>query len=1303
MKTIFIFILSVFTVNLAFTQITFGPASNGTTYNTCNDFLIDSGGQGGTGYGVNELQTITICPDTPNEIISITFNLFSLDLTNTGTQQNPDLDQMSVFDGMDVNAPTLGSYTGNGLQQVVIQATQLNPTGCITLQFYSNNLGTGQFSASVSCETPCNDPFAGAEIIGGITTDSIRVCIGETVNFQNTNSSAAPGFILIDYQWDFMDGTSAQGQSASHAYDVAGEYRVQLYVTDDNGCSNPNLVDLQVLVGTEPTFIGFPGDTTLCLGEQLTLTADPVTYQQIWNGFSGVQAVDDGCLYDSLLGVAQEIPLLQTGFNAGATVNSMADLQSLCIEMEHSFMGDLVLIVQCPNGQSVTLHQQGGGGTQLGVPIQTDNVDCDDPTTQGVPSIYCFTPQATETWVGWVANQGGFGLTLPPGDYASVNPLDGLIGCPLNGIWTLNVIDNWAADDGTVFSFGVNFDPSLYPAVTQFEPQIGPNSDSSFWAAGQFITNMSPDGNVIDLNITTPGTYVYEYFVTDDFGCTNDSTVTVTMEGNPQANAGLDTTICGQANAQVQLNGSILGGANSGSPCTYALLLEDSFGDSWNGNTIDVTINGTTTNYTVGFNNNGGSSNLINLNIPHGASISLTFNATGNWINECEFTLTDPNGTVIYQDGQVGSPSTATQSFVADCYGGFVFEWTSPTNLNDPTVPNPVATLSNPETFTLSIYPIGHPLCVTTDDVNVNLAQVPDAGNDSVLTICADGAPQDLFPLLGPNAETTNAIWLDPNNAVINMPYDPLTMDGGTYKYVVGVGCTDTAEVIVTEVVISLTSNLTDSDCNACNGVVEVNALNNTNPTQYSLDGIAFQPTNVFTSICPGTYTVSVIDDLGCGADLSVTINEINLPTIDLVTVTNVDCNAANNGAVDIAGSNVTQYEIDGPTGIQTNATGSFTNLAPGNYTVTVDNGFGCTAIDNFVVTEPNPLIITNIISDSVICEGATIDLFVAGQGGSSPITFEWTENTAVIGTGNTLTVSPQASTQYCVTITEACGSPTQTECVTVTNPTVIQPVLTPDITGACFPFEVVFTNNTNSSEVAFTEISFGDGTDVVLNGLSPVAHTYQQAGIYDVNVQITSVFGCEYSVSYPSLITAYDYPEADFNSMPSPVSMFDTEVQLTSSSSSDVVGFNWSFTGADIVTSSLEDPMVNYPELEVGSYPVQLIVTNANGCSDTIVKDVNVISDVLFFAPNTFTPDDNEFNQNWSVSILGIDVYDFNVKVFNRWGQIMFESNDPNGAWDGTYGGKLVPSGMYAWILETKDAETDARYKYQGHVTVLR
>ena len=92
--------------------IDFTSLNNNATFNTCNGFIIDSGGQGGTGYSNNENITITICPDTPGDIISIVFNLFSLDPTNTGTQNNPNVDYMAVFDGNSVAANTLGTYTG---------------------------------------------------------------------------------------------------------------------------------------------------------------------------------------------------------------------------------------------------------------------------------------------------------------------------------------------------------------------------------------------------------------------------------------------------------------------------------------------------------------------------------------------------------------------------------------------------------------------------------------------------------------------------------------------------------------------------------------------------------------------------------------------------------------------------------------------------------------------------------------------------------------------------------------------------------------------------------------------------------------------------------------------------------------------------------------------------------------------------------------------------------------------------------------------------------------------------------------
>ena len=172
-------------------------------------------------------------------------------------------------------------------------------------------------------------------------------------------------------------------------------------------------------MATHPDFTGFPGDTSICLGESMSFLADPNSYEVQWNGFIGSQSIDDGCLPDTLLGVSQDIELIQTGFSAGTTITNVNDIQSVCLELEHPFMGDLVIIIECPNGQNAILHQQGGGGTQIGIPVQADNVDCSDPATIGVPFNYCFSPTATQTWVDWVnANPGT--NTIPAGTYASI-------------------------------------------------------------------------------------------------------------------------------------------------------------------------------------------------------------------------------------------------------------------------------------------------------------------------------------------------------------------------------------------------------------------------------------------------------------------------------------------------------------------------------------------------------------------------------------------------------------------------------------------------------------------------------------------------------------------------------------------------------------------------------------------------------------------------------------------------------------------------------------------------------------------
>ncbi|MDX2360426.1 MAG: PKD domain-containing protein [Crocinitomicaceae bacterium] len=1191
--------------------IDFSPINDGMTFNTCNGFIIDSGGQGGPGYSNNESTVITICPDTPGEIISIVFNLFSLDPTNTGTQQNPNVDWMAVYDGTSTAANSMGVYNTNQLQGVVIEATVLNLTGCLTLEFYSNSTGTGMFTASVACETPCNDPQAGGVILNGITTDSIRVCVDELVDFQEIGSFAQPGFNLVDYSWDFMDGTTGSGQNVSHSFSVPGQYRVQLFVTDDNGCSNPNLIDLEVLVATYPDFTGFPGDTSICMGESATFTADPESYEVLWNGFPGSQSVDDGCLPDTLLGVSQDIQLLQTGFSAGTVIANVNDIQSICIDLEHSYMGDLVIMIECPNGQNAILHQQGGGGTQLGVPIQADNVDCSDPATMGVPYTYCFTPTATETWVDWVAANGGG--TLPAGNYASIDPLSNLVGCPTNGVWTLTVIDNWAADDGTLFSFGLTLDPSYYPAITQFEPQIGPNSDSSFWVNPAYQTGLSADGNILTV---TPiaGQFTYTFEVTNDFGCTHDTSLVLTVDPLPTVDAGNDTTLCNGNGLQLQaqISGMV-------STCNYILTLDDTFGDGWNGNTITITVNGVPTDYTMA----NGNTITFNLSIPTGATVDVTFNANGAFVGECSYDITDDQGaTVIAQGPNLGG--VMNDQFVADCVPDMVFEWTPPGSVSDPAIIDPTLTASGQQMLIFTTYPLGHPLCAVSDTVEVSISATPDPGQDAALEVCSAGAPEDLFPLLGVTA-SVNGSWLDPAGNPVNMPFDPQTMPVGIYVYFVDSnGCTDQAEVTITEIITNITNS----------------------------------------------------------------------------TFLSVGCNGGNDGSITITGNNIDFYSIDG--GAQVPAVSPFTvnGLVAATYTIEVFSVEGCSDLVDVIVTEPTQLTAALVITDAICFDQCDGEVLVIPSGGIAGYGYNW--QGGVNGNQQGVGIDICAG-NYSVDITDANGC-TITEQYVITEPADVVPSVIGDTLNGCVPHQVDFVNTTASNDVVSTTVDFGDGSEITVNGLDPFEHTYDAAGVYTITLTMITVNGCEYSVTYTDLIEVFNAPNANFMIAPNQASMMEPVVNIIDQSSGDVISWQWTIPDGDPSTSTDENiSNLTFPAGVAAEYPITLEVVSEWGCTDSITKFVSIVNEVVIYAPNTFTPDGDEYNQDWFIHISGVDIYDFELYIFNRWGEIIWESHDATIGWDGAYHGEIVQSGTYQWVVRCTDILNDNKYEFNGHINLIK
>jgi gliding motility-associated-like protein len=150
---------------------------------------------------------------------------------------------------------------------------------------------------------------------------------------------------------------------------------------------------------------------------------------------------------------------------------------------------------------------------------------------------------------------------------------------------------------------------------------------------------------------------------------------------------------------------------------------------------------------------------------------------------------------------------------------------------------------------------------------------------------------------------------------------------------------------------------------------------------------------------------------------------------------------------------------------------------------------------------------------------------------------------------------------------------------------------------------------------------------------------------------------------------------------------------------------YEWDF--GDGNSSTETNPSHTYPGEEEGNFLVQLIATSQYGCKDTAYQTVLMREELLYFVPNTFTPDDDKFNETFKpVFTSGFDPQDYTLLIFNRWGETIFVSKNANIGWDGTYignGDQLVSDGTYVWKIIFKTKYEDERVVEVGHVNVLK
>lgn len=576
--------------------------------------------------------------------------------------------------------------------------------------------------------------------------------------------------------------------------------------------------------------------------------------------------------------------------------------------------------------------------------------------------------------------------------------------------------------------------------------------------------------------------------------------------------------------------------------------------------------------------------------------------------------------------------------------------------------------------------------CIATDQVDITVNPLPniDAGLDQ--TVCEG----DQVTLLANNPDNAIISW--DNGISDNTPFTPAT---GIQSYTVAAdlaGCVSTDQ-------LSLTGNpnpvftLSSSDPSACSGsdgAITISGLNPSTTYDYSYNG-----GNTQTDVSDG-FGELIIEALPAGSYSNFEVSLNGCSTVDQ-TILNLEDPEAPNVS---AGTDQTIYEGEQVTLSANNPDGaviSWSNgISDGNpfsqglgiqtYTVTSELA-GCTASDQVSVVV-NPLPDVNAGADSTICEGDQIVLSASGADD-----YSWDN-----GISNNELFSPSETATYTV-IGTSNGCQT-TDQVTITLNELESVAFEADSLVGCVPLTTSFTNLSSGSnnECVWT---LGDGT--VINDCSGFSHTYISSGCFDVTLSVTSDEGCVSSETALDYICLDSYPIADFSSTPSIVTTTDPMVHF-SNGSYGATDYEWSF--GDGTNTEEINPIHVFPDLADEIYEIELIAISQYGCTDTTISNIEVREDLIFYVPNTFTPDGNSYNETFQpVFTSGFDPMNYNLLIFNRWGEIVFESNNAEIGWDGSYGSspEIVKDGTYIWKISFGTKYSDEKKVHTGHVTLLR
>lgn len=575
----------------------------------------------------------------------------------------------------------------------------------------------------------------------------------------------------------------------------------------------------------------------------------------------------------------------------------------------------------------------------------------------------------------------------------------------------------------------------------------------------------------------------------------------------------------------------------------------------------------------------------------------------------------------------------------------------------------------------LTLTTVGNVACPpASDQVYVALSNsFMQASVSATGTSC--NAITDGVAVFTPNAPGLSYQWNDP---AAQTTATASGLPAGTYSITVTdpLGCDSTFAATIVEpaplAIVSATA--TAATCNGdADGTATLQITGGTTPYTVQWNNGVVGQTPV--GLVAGNYSATITDAQGCTANTSVTVTQ---PAAITLTA-NVPDTVCVNAPVTLSAN------ADGGTGALTISWGNWgqgtsIDASFGSNTVvnvTVEDAAGCTGpilnLPVHVLDLLNAQLLT--YGDTAVCPGGSgvVGATVAGYAGA--YTMVWPQLGA-FGNGP-FTVPIVADIDLVVQVSDVCANALNgIVALRIDEPPVVQ--LPPVIAEGCAPFTVQLPDLGLGGGFTY-QWSLGNGA--TSTAVAPVVE--YPAGTYIVGLVVNTALGCTVGGQATGQVIAHQPPTAAFAASTYNTDVANGSIVFTNQSSGSIATSQWQF--GDGGTSTTTSPSHTYTD--VGTFEVELWVIDANGCVDSVSRPVTItpIYDITF--PTAFTPNPNGGNGGaWDPNDLSNDVFypfadhveDFRMRIFNRWGELVFESDDIRRGWDGYYRGQLSPQDVY-------------------------